>query len=732
MNKRFLRQLLKLFIPYLSIIIFIFVSSGIMYFIAFKKIESNELKMQEEYIEQSKLVLDRRFEEVFNVIYHLKNTPIITTFSEYNENDIKNNYNLAVKLHNALQNLRFVNEVIDTYYIFYKNSKIVANTDSLSRYEYFEDERILDDYTTKSDFWDSLFDDYYNNDILSVENQYRKKLQTIPIKATVGYEINDQDATIYLRINSEKIRENMIGYSHMFDGNIFVVDNQGKVLVSLNDKYGIIENEYMDIANFKDDLITITADSEVIPYTYVLTRSSEQVFKEIKAFRIGANTAILIILLVGLMVSALLARHNTMPLIKLMDNNALLAKRVENQLPYLRMTFLEKWLKGDYVAIEEIIYITKFLKTQYVGNFYTVVVIDYNEQIDIFNDMNESRIHEMEVKRMLIHELLTEDILKEEFMHNINSNKLAVIFVADCSEIDTFKGMIKEKILQCDNILTEAGMNEVYFGIGKIYKDMSSVAISLTNGMDAISFACTKRGEKITWYEDIVINQDICYYPPELESRLYNCTRAGDQAQLTQVLRELLQKNVIEKNLNHQMQKLFINELCGTLVKIQGRALGNDGVVNEIIKTAFEKIKDMTDLEKIQYCKHIFIKVCEVYSAKREERHTHVMEKIDAFIKENFANPDFGLPIIAEVFNVSYTYLSEIIKEYKDMSFVNYLQYLRMEKARELLVETDLQVKDIFLASGYNSSNSFGKAFKRNHGVTASVYRERHRSDFGS
>ena len=49
--------------------------------------------------------------------------------------------------------------------------------------------------------------------------------------------------------------------------------------------------------------------------------------------------------------------------------------------------------------------------------------------------------------------------------------------------------------------------------------------------------------------------------------------------------------------------------------------------------------------------------------------------------------------------------------------------HLRMTKAAELLVEQDMSIKEICYAVGFNSENSFYKAFKRTYGITPTQYR---------
>lgn len=712
--------------PYLFIILVIFSMSSIAYFTVFDRIESNELKIQEAYMEQSKLVLDRRFKEVTEAIYQLKDVPIVNAFKTLDREALEKNHFPATELSEGINNLRIVNQMIDDYFIFYKDSNVVANLEGLYYYDNLQDHELYNEDMTKEGFWDHLFANYYDNAYQSVVN-YKgtgNNFQAIPVISTLGFDKSNPKAVIYMILNGDKFKENMTGYAEQFDGNFFIVDDQGKVMLSLNEGFGVSEG-YINESDLEENYFTITAESDVIPWRYVLVQSQDQVFEEINQFRFYGNVLIMVIFAIGLMISFVMARYNSKPLIALIDNNTKLEERVNHQIPYLRLIFLERWLKGNYDALEDLTSITKFLKTKYEGDYYCVVVIDTESDIQTFDIEQRRDYKDYEINRMRIRDILVDGIIEADFIHDISRTKFALIFIGDHEDEKAFRTYVDKQVTLCHQTLAENKINGSHFGIGNIYKEMSGVATSLSNALDAVSISNMSEEDAIQWYEELEGNNNVCYYPAELEVRLYNATRAGELVQMTQILRDVLRINILEKNLSIHMQNVFIYELWGTLAKVQERALGNDQNVNDVIREAFDKMVELSDVEKIHYCEKIFQRVCGIYADKRKDKHINVLKDIDAYILNNFRDSQLSLDVIADEFNLSYTYVSEIIKDYKDKTFVNYLQEIRMKEAEHLLVSTDLRVKEILHRCGYNSNNTFGKAFKRTYGVSASVYREK-------
>ena len=65
--------------------------------------------------------------------------------------------------------------------------------------------------------------------------------------------------------------------------------------------------------------------------------------------------------------------------------------------------------------------------------------------------------------------------------------------------------------------------------------------------------------------------------------------------------------------------------------------------------------------------------------------------------------------------------------DYVHMSVSQYLSHVRMNKARDLLKETGLSVKEISEKAGFNDYNYFCRVFRRENGMSATQYRDSHR-----
>lgn len=102
-----------------------------------------------------------------------------------------------------------------------------------------------------------------------------------------------------------------------------------------------------------------------------------------------------------------------------------------------------------------------------------------------------------------------------------------------------------------------------------------------------------------------------------------------------------------------------------------------------------------------------------------EER---IINKIVRFVQNHLAE-EISLSVLAEEFHFSTQYVSQLFKNEIGVNFLTYLTNIRMEKAKKLLLGTDLPIADVSEQSGYGDYRVFTKVFKKSEGVTPSQYR---------
>ena len=85
--------------------------------------------------------------------------------------------------------------------------------------------------------------------------------------------------------------------------------------------------------------------------------------------------------------------------------------------------------------------------------------------------------------------------------------------------------------------------------------------------------------------------------------------------------------------------------------------------------------------------------------------------------EENIAE-GVDLGAVADELGASRRHIERMFQRYVGTSPKRYLNGLRLERARALLTETDMSVRDVAQVCGFNNDNAFAKAFRQKYGVS--------------
>ncbi len=114
--------------------------------------------------------------------------------------------------------------------------------------------------------------------------------------------------------------------------------------------------------------------------------------------------------------------------------------------------------------------------------------------------------------------------------------------------------------------------------------------------------------------------------------------------------------------------------------------------------------------------------VCCRIRDKNVERSESLVEKAKSYIRENYSR-EISLDDLSKEVNISPYYFSKIFKDESGTNFTEYLTGIRIQKAKELLADEELSIKEVGVMSGYGDPNYFSRIFKKQTGVTPREYR---------
>lgn len=129
-------------------------------------------------------------------------------------------------------------------------------------------------------------------------------------------------------------------------------------------------------------------------------------------------------------------------------------------------------------------------------------------------------------------------------------------------------------------------------------------------------------------------------------------------------------------------------------------------------------------VESLTY--QMFYNLVTEYPNKREKDSSEANKQMQLaiyYLQENYRNSDCTITSLCHHINISRSYLYTIFKREMNLSPQKYLSQLRMEDAKQLLLNSNNPIQDIAHRVGYKDEFTFSKAFKRYDGFSPQMFR---------
>lgn len=98
------------------------------------------------------------------------------------------------------------------------------------------------------------------------------------------------------------------------------------------------------------------------------------------------------------------------------------------------------------------------------------------------------------------------------------------------------------------------------------------------------------------------------------------------------------------------------------------------------------------------------------------------LNRVFTFVEANYTH-DIALEDVAATANFSQYYFTRFFKQNIGKTFLEFLNDYRIDKAKWILINTDLSITEILYKVGFNSDKTFYRLFKQRMGMTPKQYR---------
>lgn len=201
--------------------------------------------------------------------------------------------------------------------------------------------------------------------------------------------------------------------------------------------------------------------------------------------------------------------------------------------------------------------------------------------------------------------------------------------------------------------------------------------------------------------------------------KLVYCILKKDSATADQYIEELFTSNIQKKTSIDVLDELVIRI---TLILQEIRMEYN---LTKEGRSLSDMIEDVWKAEDIASIKKIFLsEITELVSWGDMEKiqYNPVVHQIAAEVKNHYQN-DMNLKTLASKYHMNTSYLGQVFQKEMGCPFSQYLNNVRNEVAKNLLLTTNMRISDIACSVGYSNTSYFYKKFKQSYGVSPMALR---------
>jgi two-component system response regulator YesN len=747
-------------ISYMVILLIPLVSGFFSYRTSIDIAESSSIESSLSVLNQSKGILESRLAEIEGFTTQLNlNRDLNNLFYKQKADGSYNVYELW-QTAKDIAAYSYTNDFLNHFYIYFEESNIILSPGSI----FFRPKHFFElnkyDHISFDQWKAAILQGQKQRLILSSEAFHYKGermsvityVQPLPLGS-----FDKPDGTLVVLIDEQEIQNLFEPILLQFQGWAYIADQEGNILTSAGIKPPEIKALGLNHAGkdgglikfSKGDTIIISTQSTVNKWTYVAGIPEDVLLQQANKIKKITWGVTLATLLLGLLVSLTLAYRHSNPIHKILDifkeqadttteksknvydflqgnisdlmsGQKSMEDALQRQRPLLRDAFIRRMIKGEFHSISEIEAAMSQIDLQFGGECGYAGIIQINGyggmiSKDILNELDASRL------------LIKQKLIKTENLHlvDLESDKIIFIITLPDKSLSNQKKHIEQIFTRLKVQVRSEYRISITVSLGSLFEDLMDVGRSFDEAKYALDYTAAQQNTDILWYESAVTEATTYYYPLDLELKLINAVKTGESEESSRIVAQVFKQNFTERQLSTEMAHQLINEMKGSLYKLLDPKLLQDMPLSENLKKQVEELKLSDSPEQVQgELERLLESFCQSVRKQKRESDHEMIQQVKDYIHEMYKDADLSLYRISEAVGRPEKYISQLFKERTGENLSDYLESVRFKKASELLAQTDKTIDEISQCVGYNSAQSFRRAFKRISGITPTSYRD--------
>ncbi|HZH62527.1 MAG TPA: helix-turn-helix transcriptional regulator [Metabacillus sp.] len=408
-----------------------------------------------------------------------------------------------------------------------------------------------------------------------------------------------------------------------------------------------------------------------------------------------------------------------------------LKTQLETQLPYMREGFLLQLIHGYLYSLSESELKERMQKFGWKP--------EEKRYLPIFIQLfGYGRLEDPEKEDEGLFTFVAANIVEEVFQEleidtsviNFHDLSLCVLlFIPNELETSEVTRKINELNQKIINGINDTTQMDVSICIGRMTETIKAIPTIFEETKISLSFRDLQERNQIIELENLdILDKSVHFdYPFDLEKEIVHAIRLRMEKEAIKYLHQFVDTLSI---VNEAVMKQGMYQLLGRIIEV---GMQSGIMSNKVFDGAnlYEQLGQIREPEqvKVWFKNEVILPLLDQLSRKQDERMKQLIEKVTSLMQQKYME-DISLDYCADHVKLSPSILSKVFKDIVGLNFIDYLTNIRLTKAKELLVHTDMKINEIAETIGYKNSY-FNRLFKKHEGYTPGQYREMRRGQVG-
>jgi two-component system response regulator YesN len=754
----------SLLITYLLVLIIPVFIGGVAYILVGSVVEKEINEANASLIKHVRDLVDSRLRDVEQLSVQIalsgRINSAITSDRRFEELDSFSYYKIIEEMKSFGVNKYYISD----YYVYLKNTEVI-----LSQYSRFDAKQYFDYYwnklTISYEEWIEILKNNHRREfiLLGVNNKTGEEHETLVYMQSLPIsDPQELSATTVIEIDGNKLKNSLKNIDWVNNGQVLILDESDRVIssVGINNYSPLIKYEnlhgesglnYEDINGQKMAISFIT--SSLIKWKYVSIIPYKVFWEKVNYIRNLIIACLSVSVIVGGAMIFFFSKRNYNPIkavikelvqksddvydsrvneldfIKTivsttLDQNNDLLERIQKQQNMLKDNFLLRLIQGRLDTEIPLQDMLAEYDIQFYSDYFALMLFCIEDYTGLFDNGKEQIPGKQNNLHNLVKLIIRNDM--EEICNREHSGFVIEVDDRIMACIINFNSKNKN-LYDCAIKLAEEGRrffttnHKIYctISISDIHTGAGAFTEAYREAVHAMEYKIVVGKNAIIEYRNIKDRLSNCYYNIEIEQKLVNFIKIGDHNRVREVIHQVFQRYISENSVSVDVVKCLMYDLTSTLAK----------TIDSICEPSF--IEQINPIKRLLSCETAFDMETELLSITKEicenrrekKRYNQLGVEVMKYIDNKYNDINLGVGMLGNEFDMAPSYLSKLFREQMGISIPDYINKVRISKAKEMLESGSFSLADIALKIGFVNSNALIRIFKKYECITPGQFK---------